>query len=96
MIDDLLRLKLIGQSDYDLYQLFQGSELGQRILQTLMHEAFMDEPNDKEFSEVGFAFYDGRRSILRDIHRTIIKVETILKDEDYARRAAIKPKPKRK
>jgi hypothetical protein len=45
-----------------------------------MHELFMDEPRDKEFSGVGFAFYDGRRSYFRDVMRTILKVEHHIKE----------------
>lgn len=80
MIEEILKAKRITQAEYDLYQLFQVHELGRKCLDRMMQDAFMDEPPDKEFSGVGFAFYDGRRSVLRDIHRTILKVEYHIKE----------------
>lgn len=94
MIDKLLTGKMISQSEHDLYQLFQANELGRKVINVLMHESFMDEPTHKEFSEVGFAFYDGRRSILRDIHRSIIKVETFLKEDGNGPRTNTKSRRK--
>lgn len=82
MIDDLLSSKKISQEDYDLYVLFQTTELGRKCLDKMTYEAFMDEPNDKEYCEVGFAFYDGRRSVFRDIHRAIKFVEDKLRNDN--------------
>jgi hypothetical protein len=71
MIEDLVKAKKISQHQYDLYMLFHATELGRKCLTRMTEEAFMDEPTAGEFSSTGFAFYDGRRSLLRDIHRAI-------------------------
>jgi|GEM_PF-1045306 hypothetical protein len=98
MIDDLLKLKKISQPEYDLYILFQTNELGRKTLDRMMQDTFMDEPSDKEFGGVGFAFYDGRRSVFRDIHRTILKVQYLIKElqNDTGQPEPDKPKRKRK
>jgi hypothetical protein len=80
MIEEILKANKISQAEYDLYQLFQVNELGRKCLDRMMQDSFMDEPQEKEFSGIGFAFYDGRRSVLRDIHRTILKVEYQIKE----------------
>ena len=81
MIDELLKSKQITQEIYDLYVLFQANELGRKCLEKMMFDTYMDEPTEKEFSEVGFAFYDGRRSVFRDIRRAILLVEKITKEQ---------------
>jgi len=80
MIEEILKAKKITPEEHDVYMLFQATELGRKCLDRMMHESFMDEPQDKEFSGVGFAFYDGRRSVLRDLSRTIKKVQLIIKE----------------
>lgn len=80
MIDQLLASKKITPEEYDLYVLYQVNELGRKVRDKAMNEMFMDEPTDKEFNGVGFAFYDGRRSYFRDVMRTILTVEEIIKD----------------
>lgn len=83
MIDDLLKAKQISPEEYDLYNLYQVNELGRKVRDKAMTEMFMDEPADKEFNGVGFAFYDGRRSYFRDVMRTILKVEHYLKEVNH-------------
>lgn len=83
MIDDLLKAKRITPEEYDLYNLYQVNELGRKVRDKAMTELFMDEPMDKEFNGVGFAFYDGRRSYFRDVMRTILKVEHHLKEANH-------------
>ncbi len=85
MIDDLLKAKRISPEEYDLYNLYQVNELGRKVRDKAMTEMFMDEPKDKEFNGVGFAFYDGRRSYFRDVMRTILKVEHYLKEVNDVR-----------
>lgn len=80
MIDELLKAQKISPEEYDLYCLFQVNELGRKCLDRMMRDTYMDEPKEKEFSGEGFAFYDGRRSVFRDIHRAILCVEKIIKD----------------
>lgn len=82
MINELLEAKKITESEHDLYVLFQVNELGRKCLDRMMRESFMDEPLHTEFSGVGFAFYDGRRSVLRDINRALLKVEFVLKEQN--------------
>ena len=81
MIEELLKAKKISQSEYEIFMLFQANELGRKILDRMMQDTFMDEPSEKEFGGVGFAFYDGRRSVFRDIHRALLKVQHFLKEE---------------
>jgi hypothetical protein len=80
LIDDLLKANRISPEEYDLYNLFQVNELGRKCLDRMMRDTYMDEPKEREFSETGFAFYDGRRSVFRDIHRAILRVEHHIKD----------------
>lgn len=89
MIEDLLKAKKIPPELFKLYSLFQVNELGRECLETMMFETFMDEPSREktEFNGVGFAFYDGRRSVWRDIRRAIIDVQNIMREfEDEQRR----------
>jgi hypothetical protein len=80
MIDELLKAKRISPEEYDLYNLYQVNELGRKVRDKAMQEMFMDEPLNREFTGVGFAFYDGRRSYFRDVMRTILKVEHHIKE----------------
>jgi hypothetical protein len=93
MIEQLVEAKKISPEEYDLYMLYQVNELGRKVRDKAMQEMFMDEPTDKEFNGVGFAFYDGRRSYFRDVMRTILRVQHILKDQNNDDR---KPEPKRR
>lgn len=80
MLEDLLKAKRISPEEFDLYNLYQVNELGRKVRDKAMTEMFMDEPKDKEFNGVGFAFYDGRRSYFRDVMRTILKVQHHIKE----------------
>lgn len=80
MIDDLLSLKKITPGEYDTYILFQVNELGRNSLERMMFDSFMDEPVGTDRNGEGFAFYDGRRSVFRDIRRTIMKVQYLLEE----------------
>ena len=81
MIDQLLHAKKINETQYEFYQLFHLNELGRKVLYRLMDGTYMDEPAEKEFSGVGFAFYDGRRALVREIRNAILFVEEELKKE---------------
>ncbi len=91
MIEDLLKAQKISPAEHDLWMLFQANELGRKCLDRMMQDSFMDEPLDKEFNGVGFAFYDGRRSVFRDIHRTLLKVEHFLKESKDVRPESTEP-----
>ena len=75
MIDQLLKSQKIDQKAYEAYQLFQVNELGRKWLYQNMDGTYMDEPAEQDFSGVAFAFYDGRRALIRDIRRMIFFVE---------------------
>jgi hypothetical protein len=81
MIEELLKAKKITPEHYELYMLFQANELGRKVLDRMTHHYFMEEPQDMEYSGEGFAFYDGRRSVLREIHRAIINIHKLIKEE---------------
>ncbi|CAB4127744.1 hypothetical protein UFOVP98_17 [uncultured Caudovirales phage] len=81
MIDDLLNSNKITPSEFKLYRLFT-SELGESCLKTLMEELFWEEPNENDFRGETFAFYDGRRSVIRGIVATIQKVEHIIHEQN--------------
>ena len=80
MIEGLLTSKKITPGEADIYMLYQANELGRKCLERMTLDTFMDEPTEKEFGGEGFAFYDGRRSVIRDIRRTIIKIEILIKE----------------
>jgi thermostable 8-oxoguanine DNA glycosylase len=80
MINELLKSKKISPEEADLYMLYQATELGRKVLDRMMLETYMDEPREKEFNGVGFAFYDGRRSVFRDIRRALMNVEDKIKE----------------
>lgn len=92
MIEELLKAKKISPEEFDLYMLFQANELGRKCLDRMMQDSFMDEPTDKEFGATGFAFYDGRRSVFRDIHRTLLRVQKFIKES----KNDDEPEPKRR
>jgi hypothetical protein len=81
MIDDLLNAKLITQKEFKLYALF-GSELGREVLKTMIDEIFWEEPDECNFNGVTFAFYDGRRAVIRGIKSVIEKVEHIIHERN--------------
>ncbi len=77
MIEALVNAKLISPQEFKLYKLF-ASELGSECLNTMMNEMFWEEPNEEYFTEAHFAFYDGRRSVLRGIKANIDKVQAAI------------------
>jgi hypothetical protein len=80
MINELLKAKKISPEDADMYMLFQATELGRKVLDKMTLETFMDEPLGTDRKGVGFAFYDGRRSVFRDIRRALMNVQDLLKE----------------
>ncbi len=73
-MDDLFPEPTITPKEYKVYHLFT-SDLGRECLRTMMDELFWEEPSEEFFTEAHFAFYDGRRSVLRGFKATIDKVE---------------------
>ena len=76
MIDGLLKLKKISPKEHKLFQLF-NTELGHEVLADMMDESFMEEPLEEQMNGVIFAFYDGRRSLLRSIRATLDKINKL-------------------
>lgn len=81
MINELLESNKISPSEFKLYQLFT-SPLGHEVLTGLMEELFWEEPTEMIFQGETFAFYDGRRSVVRAIRATIKKVEHIIHEQN--------------
>ena len=81
MINELLESNKISPSEFKLYQMFT-SPLGHEVLTGLMEELFWEEPSDYDFKGTTFAFYDGRRSVIRGIKATIKKVEHIIHEQN--------------
>lgn len=81
MIEALLESKKISPQEFKLYKLF-ASELGMECLKTMMSEMFWEEPDEMNFTREHFAFYDGRRSVLRGIKATIDKVDEHIRKQN--------------
>lgn len=84
MLDDLLKEKKITRREHKLFTLF-NSELGYECLCTMMDETFMEEPIEGEMTGERFAFYDGRRSLLRSIKANLDKIRYLLKENNHVR-----------
>ncbi len=83
MLDKLLSSTKITQDEFNLYTLFHVSELGRKFLDQLVMKTFMEEPTDAEWNDPGFAYFSGRQSIVRNILRSIERVNNIIKEENY-------------
>lgn len=81
MIEDLLKAKKISQCEYDLYYLYQINELGYKLLHKMIEQTFMEEPNEP--SDPGFAFISGRQSVWRDVKKSILHVQQLLKENNH-------------
>lgn len=80
MIEQLMEAKLITPKEFKIYRLF-SSELGQECFKEMQEELFWEEPDEANFTETHFSFYDGRRSILRGIKTTMEKVGSIIRKQ---------------
>ncbi len=81
MIEQLENAKMISPKEHKIYKLFTG-ELGAECLRTMMDELFWEEPSEEFFTEAHFAFYDGRRSVLRGFKATIDKVDAYIRKQN--------------
>jgi hypothetical protein len=79
-LKDLLAKKVINQSEYDIYLVFELFDLGRNLLNNMCESVLLEEPPDMK--GVTFAWHDGRRSTWRHIKMIIMKVETLLTKED--------------
>jgi len=80
MIEQLLEAKMISPEDFDMYMHYQVSELGRKLLTQGTMSTFMDEVPATEFNGERLGFNDGRRSVFRDVHLAILRVEQKLKE----------------
>ena len=78
MIESILDAKLITPKEFKLYKLF-ASELGCEVFKELQEELFWEEPDESIMTAGILGFYDGRRSVLRNIKLVVEKVDTIIK-----------------
>ena len=72
-VRNLLHEGRIGQYEYDTYILFEGNDLGRRVLKDRLLAAVMEEPVTG--TGEAFAFADGRRSVWREINLIILKIQ---------------------
>ena len=79
MIEDLLKANKILPEDFNLYQHYQVNELGRKLLAQGTMNTFMDEPPETEFTGERLAYYEGRRSVFKDIHEAILRVEEMIR-----------------
>lgn len=82
MLDELLKAKDILPEQYDVYVLFEASELGRKVLKSMIDHYFMEEPADMDYKGEGFAYYSGRQSVLREIRRTISFIQKKIKEHE--------------
>jgi hypothetical protein len=79
LIEDLLKANKILPEDFNLYQHYQVNELGRKLLAQGTMNTFMDEPPETEFTGERLAYYEGRRSVFKDIHEAILRVEEMIR-----------------
>jgi hypothetical protein len=79
MVEGLINTGKISKKQGDIYYLFAMSDLGRSWLDGMTDLTFMEEPIKP--IECGYAFLDGRRSLLRDIKKEIMLINHLLKDE---------------
>lgn len=77
MLDELVSSGRITVQQKEMYLTYTQSDHGRNTLHNMMHDTFMEEPNHP--SGVAYAFSDGRRSVCRDITKTLQIVEIELK-----------------
>jgi hypothetical protein len=79
MLDELLQLKKININQYEIYMLFEASEVGKKWLNYLRDEAFLDTPLPNLTPEL-LAYQHGRCSVARDIIVTVNYIQQLLKE----------------
>lgn len=77
-LEELVESGLINKIEYEVYSLFELSELGRNWYQRMLSDTFMDCVPPPMFSSEIFAYTDGRRSIIRDIKMTTEKINKLL------------------
>jgi hypothetical protein len=68
----LLKEGKINPYHYDIYMLYEGNDLGRRMLKEHLLAAVMEEPVNG--TGEAFAFADGRRSVWREINLIVLNI----------------------
>ena len=71
MLDELLAINKITRFDYLVYSIFECTEHGRELLNKVLTDTYMDEPNTMEDGGIKLAILDGRRSWFRDVLRAL-------------------------
>lgn len=81
ILDSLLNAKKITKEEHEVYLLF-NSDLGNKWFKANLIASFMDQPNPIGGRGEEYAYADGRRSVFRDIHYIINKIETLISENN--------------
>ncbi len=81
IIDSLLQAKKISQGQHDIYMLFQADEQARERFKRMKDFYLMENPVKMEVKGVAFAYFAGRRSVIMDICRALLEMETIFNKE---------------
>lgn len=82
-INALLKDKVISKEQYDIYLIFENSDLGKSLFQKWIERYLLIEDQTAgHFRESGFAFFFGRVSLIQDIYREIQFVKNKLREQD--------------
>jgi len=65
----LLETKKISKTEYHIFLLFELTDLGKEFCHKFQEKLFMEEP--AVMTNTGYAWVDGRKSMFREIKRTI-------------------------
>jgi hypothetical protein len=80
MLEDLFNAGKINAEDRKIYLIFHVSESGREWLQSKMLETFLEQPPLDNLTGELIAFIDGRRSLIREIHFALTRIENLIKE----------------
>lgn len=78
ILDDLVTLKKVSFKEAQMYRLFAVDDKGREWVLRMTHDTFMDCLPPPMMTDPIAHYTEGRRSILREIHMTIEKIQTLL------------------
>jgi hypothetical protein len=78
ILDDLLVSKKITKEEYDIYVLFELSEMGKQYMNRMVHDSFMDCASPFDMRTEILAYGEGRRSIFREIKIIVENINNLL------------------
>lgn len=81
--DDLLQSGVINKLEYDTFILFEHSDLGKEFLKLVIDEMFYETPEgvDRDL----LSWYEGRRSVFRQIKLKINEIHKKIKGFEHDR-----------